>query len=44
MQFEVIIIITSIIIYSIKYHKLESYRKMYENNRTYDLNRIVIYK
>lgn len=44
MQFELLIIITSIIVYSMKYKRYDIYKKQYENNKIYNLNNIVIYK
>ena len=42
MLFEVFIIISSIILYSIKYHRLNNYKENFENK--YILNSIIIKK
>lgn len=44
MQLELIIIISSVILYSIKYHRLNNYKENYENSKNYTLNSIIIKK
>lgn len=42
MQFELFIILTSVILYSMKYHRFNKYKQNYE--KVYNLNKIIIYK
>lgn len=44
MQIEILVIVSSILLYSLKYNRFNKLKKNYENNNIYNLNKIVIVK
>jgi hypothetical protein len=43
MQLELVIVVSSMILYSLKCYRLNSYKKKFENGELYTLNDIVIH-